>query len=148
MGLHGVDHTALPLPSDRPVASVVIYDSHCRICSAQINRLARWDRRRQLTFLSLHDSDVYRRYPDLSHDQLMDEMVVVDPQGVRHHGAAAFRYLSRVVPRLWPLALLMHVPGTLPLWQWLYRRFARLRYAFGRRDACADGACEIHFRKR
>src|SRR5689334_11436367 len=99
----------LPTPAERPGANVVIYDGHCRICSAQIARLARWDSRRVLAFVSLHDSEVYRAYPDLTHDRLMEEMVVVDPQGNRHAGAAAFRYLSRVIPRLWPLALLMHV---------------------------------------
>jgi predicted DCC family thiol-disulfide oxidoreductase YuxK len=148
MSLPAVDRLALPHPNDRPGSSVVIYDSQCRICSAQIARLARWDRRQQLAFLSLHDSEVYRRYPDLSHDQLMDEMVVVDPQGTRHRGAAAFRYLSRVIPRLWPVGLLLRLPATLPLWQWMYRRFARWRYAFGRKDTCADGSCEIHFPKR
>ena len=137
----------LPTPTERPDADVVIYDGHCRICSAQIARLARWDRRHKLAFLSLHDSEVYQTYPDLTHDRLMEEMVVVDPQGNRHAGAAAFRYLSRVVPRLWPLALLMHIPGTLPVWQWMYRRLARLRYAFGRKNTCADDACEIHFKQ-
>ena len=148
MSVDTVDRPMLPHPDDRPAASVVIYDSNCRICSAQIVRLARWDRRERLAFMSLHDGDVYRRYPDLSHDQLMDEMVVVDPKGERHRGAAAFRYLSLVVPRLWPLGLVLRVPGTLPLWQWMYRRFARWRYAFGRKDACADGTCDVHFGKR
>ena len=138
----------LPQPNDRPAASVVIFDGHCRICSAQIARLARWDKRQRLAFLSLHDSEVYQRYPNLHHDQLMDEMVVVDPHGRQHRGAAAFRYLSRVVPRLWPLALVMHIPGSLPLWQWMYRRFARWRYVFGRKPACDDGTCEVHFHKR
>ena len=147
MSAPATEKPLLPLPSDRPGASVIIYDGHCRVCSSQIARLARWDTQGKLAFLSLHDSEVYRAYPDLTHDGLMEEMVVVDPQGTRHRGAAAFRYLSRVVPRLWPLSLLMHLPGTLPLWQWTYRRLARWRYLLGRQDDCADGACEIHFRR-
>jgi predicted DCC family thiol-disulfide oxidoreductase YuxK len=140
--------TQLPRPDERPQADVVIYDGHCRICTSQIERLARWDRGGRLAFMSLHEPEVYERYPDLTHDQLMDEMVVVDRQGGRHHGAAAFRYLSRVIPRIWPLAALMHVPGTMPLWRAGYRLLARWRYKFGRRDACEGGTCELHFGKK
>ena len=35
-------------------------------------------------------------------------------------GAVAVRYLSRRLVLLWPLALLLHVPGSLPLWKSLY----------------------------
>ena len=37
------DAQPLPSPADRPEAEVVIYDGHCRICTGQIRRLARWD---------------------------------------------------------------------------------------------------------
>src|SRR5262245_11680420 len=115
---------ALPTPADRPAADVVIYDGHCRICTAQVRRLARWDGGGRLAFLSLHDPQVAARYPDLSFDELMRNMVVVDLQGGRHVGAAAVRYLSRRLPRLWLLAPLLHIPGSLPLWQWCYRQVA------------------------
>ena len=74
----------------------------------------------------------------------MREMYVVDSQGRRHAGAAAVRYLSRRLPRLWWLAPLLHLPGTMPLWSWLYRRVAKSRYRFGRVEACDDGSCRIH----
>ena len=134
-----------PAPADRPEGDVVIYDGHCRICTGQIRRLARWDWRRRLAFLSLHDAEVARRYPDLSHDDLMRQMYVVDRRGRRHGGAAAVRYLSRVLPPLWPLAPLLHLPGSLPLWNWCYRQVAERRYRFGRTGDCADGSCRVHF---
>jgi predicted DCC family thiol-disulfide oxidoreductase YuxK len=123
----------------------VIYDGHCRICTAQIERIARWDTRGELAFLSLHDEEVYRRYPDLKHDDLMQQMVVVDPSGRRHWGAAALRQLSRRIPRLWWLVPLLHLPGTLPLWQWGYNQIARNRYRFNRHQ-CDDGTCSLHGR--
>jgi predicted DCC family thiol-disulfide oxidoreductase YuxK len=137
----------LPDPDERPAASVLIYDGHCRFCTAQVKRLDRWDRKGQLAFLSLHDPRVAERCPDLTHEQLMEQMYLITPSGERYGGAAAFRYLSRRLPRLWALAPFLHIPFSLPLWQWGYRLVARQRYRWGRTDACDDDHCAIHFRK-
>lgn len=137
----------LPTVADRPLADVVIFDGHCRICTGQIRRLARWDTRGRLAFVSLHDPLVAARWPELSREQLMRDMYVVDRRGRRHAGAAAFRYLSRKIPRLWCLAPLLHVPGAMPLWQALYRLIANRRYALGGQAECADEACAIHRRR-
>jgi predicted DCC family thiol-disulfide oxidoreductase YuxK len=123
----------------------VIYDGHCNMCTSQIERLARWDSRGSLAFLSLHDPEVYERYPDLTHDGLMQNMVVVDRRGRRHVGAAALRQLAREIPRLWWLAPPLYLPGSLPLWQWLYSQVAKRRYRFNR-HTCDGGTCELHGR--
>ncbi|GIW94784.1 MAG: thiol-disulfide oxidoreductase [Pirellulaceae bacterium] len=136
----------LPSVEELPEADVVIYDGQCRFCCAQVQRLARWDGAGRLAFISLHDPRVAERYPDLSHDQLMEQMYVIDRHGRRHGGAAALRYLSRRLPRLWWCAPLLHLPGTLPLWQALYRYVARRRYLLWRRHAqCDNDRCSIHF---
>jgi predicted DCC family thiol-disulfide oxidoreductase YuxK len=134
----------LPTPADRPEAEVVIYDGQCRICTGQIRRLARWDGPGRLAYLSLHDPLVVQRYPDLTHEALMRDMYLIDRCGRRHRGAAAVRYMTRRLPRLWWLAPLLHFPGTLPLWQWLYRQVANRRYRFGRVESCDDGTCKLH----
>ncbi len=133
----------LPTVQQRPEADIVIYDGHCRFCRGQVERLNRWDTVGRLAFLSLHDAEVARRYPDLDHEALMQQMVVVDRQGRRHWGAAAFRYLSTRLPRLWCLAPLMHIPGSLWLWQALYRQVAKRRYQFGRTEGCDSGSCRL-----
>lgn len=133
----------LPTPDDRPTADVVIYDGHCRICTGQVRRLAWWDWGGRLAYLSLHDLEVGRRYPDLSHDALMNELYVVDRVGRRHAGASAVRYLSRRLPTLWWLTPLLHVPGSLPVWNWLYQQIATRRYRFGT-VTCDDDACRLH----
>jgi predicted DCC family thiol-disulfide oxidoreductase YuxK len=138
----------LPAPAENPAADVVIYDGHCKFCTGQVQRLARWDRgNKRLTFLSLHDAEVAKRYPDLTYEQLMEEMVVVDRRGHRHAGAAAFRYLTTRLPGLYPLAPIMHIPFSLPLWQWGYRQVAKRRYLAGKTTDCDDGACAVHFKK-
>ena len=136
----------LPSPQHRPGTEVIVYDGHCTFCTAQVRRLARWDRRGRLSFLSLHDPEVAARYPDLSHNALMQDMYLIDTRGRRYRGAEAFRYLSRRIKRLWLLAPLMHIPGSLPLWQRVYRMIARRRYKISGRSDCNDGACSVHFR--
>jgi predicted DCC family thiol-disulfide oxidoreductase YuxK len=139
----------LPTIDERPNADVVIFDGDCKFCTGQVERLARWDGNgKRLAFISLHDPRVAERWPDLTYDMLMDQMYVVDRQGHRYGGAAAFRYLSRRLPRLWPLAPIMHLPFTLPIWQWGYRQVAKRRYKLmGKTNGCDNGACEIHFGK-
>jgi predicted DCC family thiol-disulfide oxidoreductase YuxK len=46
---------------------------------------------------------------------------------------------------LWPLAPLLHIPFSMPLWRWLYRLVARNRYRIaGKRMECDDQACSVH----
>lgn len=137
----------LPSPAELPDAPVVIYDGHCKFCTGQVKNLARWDGRGRVAFISLHDPEVARRWPDLTHDMLMDQMYLVDPQGNRYGGAAAFRYLTRKLPLLWVLAPVMHIPFSLPLWQFMYRQVAKRRYLMGKTtDSCDDGSCKVHFK--
>ncbi len=136
----------LPSSSERPRSDVVIYDGNCRFCTERVQWLAKWDLRGRLAFLSLHDEQVAVRFPDLSHEQLMSQMYVIDANGGRHGGAAAIRYLSRRLPMFWPIALLLHIPFTLPVWQWLYRQVASHRYWLSRATSCDDGTCHLHQR--
>jgi predicted DCC family thiol-disulfide oxidoreductase YuxK len=114
------------------------------MCTAQVRKLLWWDCQGKLAYLSLHDPIVAEHYPDLSHERLMSEMVIVDRRGQRHGGAEAIRYLTRRLRRLWWAAPLLWFPGTLWLWKLLYRLVARNRYRFGRHEACEEGTCNLH----
>jgi predicted DCC family thiol-disulfide oxidoreductase YuxK len=92
----------------------------------------------------LHDPRVAERYPDLSHDALMEQMFVIDTKGTRHGGADAVRYLSRRLPLLWPVAPVLHIPFTAGLWRWGYRQVAKRRYKLAGKS-CENDACSIHF---
>jgi len=126
----------------RPAHDTVLYDGHCRFCRSQIAILRRLDLLGSLRFVSLHDPEVGRDFPELSSDDLMRQMYVVDTAGRARGGAEAVRYLSRRLPLLWPLAMPLHVPGSLPLWSGLYRFVARHRYRIA--GTCAEGTCRLH----
>lgn len=104
--------------------------------------LRRFDAAGRLRFLSLHDAEVPGAFSELSPDDLMREMHVVDRSGRAWAGAEAIRYLSRRLPLLWPLAVPLHLPGSLPAWRWLYRVVARNRYRLAGR--CDEGTCHLH----
>jgi predicted DCC family thiol-disulfide oxidoreductase YuxK len=134
---------SLPAPAERPQAEVVIYDGECRFCRAQVARLHRWDTHQRLSFISLHDPEVTRRWPDLDHDSLMKEMYVIDPQGRRYAGGDAIRHLSTQIPHFYWFSPILHFPGSGPVWRFLYRHFAKRRYLFGRVHSCDNGACRL-----
>jgi len=137
----------LPSPAENPFGDVVIYDGHCKFCTAGVQKLARWDRGvRRLSFLSLHDPEVATRFPQLTYDQMMQEMYLIDRSGRIHRGAEAFRYLTTRLPRLYALAPLLHIPLSLPFWKWAYRRVAKIRYRLmGKSTPHCDGdVCKLH----
>jgi predicted DCC family thiol-disulfide oxidoreductase YuxK len=135
--------TSLPSPAERPNADVVIFDGDCGICTAQVSKLPFWDSQHHLSYLSLHDAEVARRWPDVSHDRLMQEMLIVDRTGQRYWGPEAVRYLTRRLRRLWLAAPLAYFPGSMLLWRPLYRWIARNRYRWSGRD-CSTGSCQLH----
>ena len=85
------------------------------------------------------------RYPDLTHERMMEEMVIVDTSGNSHGGSNAVRYLTRRLPLLWWAAPILHMPGTARLWRWAYQQVAKRRYKLAGKD-CDGDACSIHLR--
>lgn len=134
----------LPDPDDQPGADVVIRDGKCNFCRAQVERLNWFDMRKQLAYLSLHDPRVAERYPALSYDQLMEQMWVVTPENAQYGGADAGRYLSRKLPGLWWLMPILHIPFSMPIWRWIYRRLSQRRYGISGHTCDDEGTCDLH----
>ena len=121
----------------------VLYDGDCRFCTASIAWLKWLDWGRSLHFRSLHDPTVSRDFPDLTHEQLMQEMWVATGDGQRYAGADALRYLTRRLPSLYPWMPILHIPFSQPLWRKLYGMVARYRYRIAGRH-CSNGTCHLH----
>ena len=140
----------LPDPDESPDSAVVIFDGNCRFCQKQVATLVRFDGKARLSFISLHDPRVAERFPDLTHDQMMQQMYVISNDGTAYGGAVALRYLSRHLPRLWWAVPFLHIPFSLPIWKWLYRQVAIRRYKISERLAkseCPEGTCSVHYEK-
>ena len=133
----------LPEPESMHTSDIVIWDGECNFCRSQVERLHRLDSGR-LAYLSLHDWRVAELCPDLTHEQLMEQMWVVTADNRKYGGADAARYLSRQLPKLWWLLPLLHLPFTMPLWRWIYAKIAARRYRISGRN-CDSGACKLHW---
>ena len=131
----------LPITATHPARDTVLYDGACRFCRGQMAVLRWFDPTGRLSITSLHDPSVALDFPELPRERLLEEMVVVDRDGRARSGASAVRYLTRRMPLLWPLAPLLHLPGSLPLWDRLYRLIARHRYRFA--GTCDEGTCRV-----
>jgi predicted DCC family thiol-disulfide oxidoreductase YuxK len=132
----------LPDPESNPNADVVIWDGQCNFCRGQVERLRRWDSDK-LSYLSLHDVRARELCPDLTEEQLMEQIWVVQSDGATKFGGAdAARYLSKRLPKLWWLFPVLHIPLAMPLWRWVYRQIAKRRYKISGRN-CETGTCRI-----
>ena len=121
----------------------LIYDGQCNFCRASVRSLRMFDWTGRLAFISLHDQRVGLRWPQLSYDQLMDQIWLVNLRGQTFGGADAMRYLSLRMPALWPLAPFLNLPFTMPLWRAVYRWIARNRYRIAGRK-CDGDTCSLH----
>jgi len=130
-------------PDEKPDAAVVVWDGKCNFCRTQVERLRAFDNGGRLTYISLHDPRVAERFPELSYEQLMEQMWVVTPHHQRFGGADAVRFLSRHLPRLWWTAPVMHLPFAMPLWRYLYKMLANRRYRLAG-ESCDGGTCNLH----
>ena len=124
-----------------PSRDTVLYDGQCRFCRSQIALLRTVDVTGRLECTSLHDPGVARDFPEIAPEDLHRQMYVVDTHGIARGGADAVRYLSRRLVLLWPLALILHVPGTMPIWKRLYAFVARHRLKIA--GSRADGTCRL-----
>jgi len=128
------EYLDLPDPEDLPGADVVVYDGMCPLCRNAARWLDRLDGGSRLAFLQLQDPRVAQEYPDLLPEELQKHLYIINARGRRRQGADAVRYLSRRLPALWAVAPLLHLPGTMPLWKWLYGQIAKRR----RRCECGE----------
>jgi len=132
------------MSTDPKEKDVVLFDGQCNFCRSQIGILRRLDGGHRLEFVSLHDPEVAKQFPDLTLEQMMEQMWIATSNGQRHGGAYAVRYLTRRLPILWALAPLMHIPGSMPIWSFLYRQVAKYRYKIAGRDCDEGGTCSVH----
>lgn len=130
--------------TNQPQRAIVIYDGACGFCSASVAMLARMDAGQRFVMLSLHDPRARELLSERSHEDLMREMHLVEPDGRWYAGAEAVRVIARRLPLLWGVAMYLHLPGTLGLWQKLYAAVARRRYRISQRLNCNGDACAVH----
>jgi predicted DCC family thiol-disulfide oxidoreductase YuxK len=134
-------------PSSAPV---LLYDGVCGVCNRGVRTILRFDRRGTLRFAAL-DSD-FARGVIARHPALLDVDSVVyvrnpgQPDEAVDIASAALLRVADYLGGFWRLTLAARV---LPvgLRDWLYARFANIRYRVGGRyDTCPIPAPEVRSR--
>ena len=126
-------------------AYTLLYDSDCRICTAQAHGLLHYDADDRIALLPLNSSAARARYPQITPGDAQRWMHIVGPDGRIWRGADAVRLALLLLPLGRALGALLYLPGAMRLARPLYDWFARNRYRFGGYTARCDGdACATH----
>jgi predicted DCC family thiol-disulfide oxidoreductase YuxK len=122
--------------------NAVLYDNECSFCTFQMKVLSWLDWGNRFALIPASDPRVATIAPGLSAAQLNEAIHCTTPQGAIHRGARAIRFIAARLPLLFPLALLLWVPGVIYLAERVYQIISRNRQHISRIFGC-KGACAI-----
>ena len=123
------------MPTTTNQRGEVFYDAGCALCSRGAARWGGLFERRGFHWLPLQTPDAPAR-TGASEAGLRAEMKLRFADGRVVGGAVAWAVLLRAVWWLWPLGVLIDLPGVRSVSAAAYRWFARHRY-------CISGACGL-----
>lgn len=134
----------MALMTTPPGHDVILFDGHCRLCSAAARKLERLLSSRGTELRSFRDDGALSALPGVAYERCEKAMQLVQADGRVVEGAEAIvRALGR---RVWGLPLYVYyVPGLRQLVDLLYGVVARYRFRIAGRE-CPDGACAVHFK--
>lgn len=133
-----------------PSAPVLLYDGVCGVCNSAVRTILRYDPDGLLRFAAL-DSDLAREtvshHPEL---EGLDSAVYVrnagQPDEAVFMRSTALLQVAGYLGGWWKLALVAYVIPP-PVRDWLYDRFAAVRYRVGgRHDTCPIPSAEVRSR--
>lgn len=129
---------------------VLLYDGACGFCNNAVQTILRFDRRGTLRFAALYSDfarAIIQRHPSTG---AVDSMVFVDNPGqLDEHVSVRSAAVLCVAQCLGGPRKLLLLARAIPvqLRDWLYERFASIRYrVFGKHDTCPLPAEEVRAR--
>jgi predicted DCC family thiol-disulfide oxidoreductase YuxK len=144
--------TAIAMSADEPSASVgkaspgklaILYDGSCEMCRASLDGIRQFDNSGNMEPLDLHHEEVRAQFPDLTQENLLEELHAVDESGRVFRGARAINEILRRQRGLKGyLAYLWYVPGYAWLADRQYKRIAASRYSRDSRGRLKDQALQ------
>jgi predicted DCC family thiol-disulfide oxidoreductase YuxK len=130
---------------------VVLYDGHCRFCTAQMKNLRKLAVPGTIEMVSFQEPGALDAFPGITHDACMRAMQLITPSGRVYQGFAAAAHAVATRP-IGFIAYGYYLPGVHMFCEGLYALIAANRYRLMGKaiaeHACEDGACALHFQKR
>jgi len=127
---------------------LVLYDDQCPLCVFQMKLLTWLDWLHVARLVPLSSPDAQQAAPDVSAEQLRAAMHVLPKNGKMLRGARGVRFLALRMPLLFPLGLLLWVPGVIYIAEIVYALVARNRLTLSRIFGCKDACAVLPTRKR
>lgn len=130
----------------------VIYDGHCNLCIASVDKLKELNSKADLQFVQIQQleaaGEAEQLVPlqgQLRFPELYEKMHVADESGQLFAGADGVVRVLRTVKGLRWLAAFYQIPGMKPTADRMYRYVANRRYEwFGRPEqSCSMNGCEL-----
>jgi protein-S-isoprenylcysteine O-methyltransferase Ste14/predicted DCC family thiol-disulfide oxidoreductase YuxK len=141
-----------PVAAERttpPGRFLVLYDGHCKFCTAGAKKLAGMGRPGVLHLVSFQEPGVLDPLPGVTHEACMRQMYLVTPDGRVYGGFEAAVQAVATRPLLGRLAYVYYLPGIRLLLDLAYAVIAANRYRImGKAVAageCEGGTCSLHF---
>jgi predicted DCC family thiol-disulfide oxidoreductase YuxK len=108
----------------------VFYDGACGLCRPTVAVLRRLDLRRRVEFLDVHRdwAEIHRRFPRMSLEQCMTEMIGIDRGGRVFAGFDTYRALAHLLPLGWIFVPVLYLPPVAALGRRVYRAVADRRH--------------------
>jgi predicted DCC family thiol-disulfide oxidoreductase YuxK len=138
---------ASPSIESTRVREFVLFDDKCPMCTFQSRVLSRLDFGERLEMVPVSDPRVSQLAPQLTRASLLEAMHVITRSGAIHRGARAIRFISGRLPLLWPLWILLWIPGVILISEVVYGVVSRNRHLLSRIFGCKS-ACQILPEKR
>lgn len=127
---------------------LVLYDDQCPLCVFQMKLLTWMDWLHVARLVPLSSPEAQAAVPSLEPEQLRAAMHVVTKSGAVHRGARSIRFLALRMPLLFPLGLLLWVPGVIWIAEIFYGWVAKNRLVLSRVFGCKDACAILPARKR
>ncbi len=122
--------------------NIVLYDDQCPMCTFQMRVLTWLDWFDVTTLLPMSDPRVAEVAPTLTREDLAAAIHCVARNGRIYRGARCLRYVGLRMPLLFPVALVLWIPGVIWIAEKIYQWVSRNRYLLSRVFGCKE-ACSI-----
>lgn len=77
---------------------ILLYDDNCTLCTRFKQSLERLSGAEQITFVSIHDNEIYEKLPEISKDECQKELHFIDRNNNIFKGANAILELKKEFP--------------------------------------------------
>ena len=126
----------------------VLYDDECPLCTFQMRLLTWLDWFNVIRLMPLSRSTPAEVPAGLTREALLEAIHCVAHNGRIYRGARCIRFLGMRLPLLFPIALVLWLPGVIWLAERIYQWVSRNRHLLSRLFGCKEACSLMPERKR